>query len=149
MKLYTALALTALALTAACHPPRGEGQGGVPGDADSSRPFDAIAAEDTVRLVGTEPFWGGEARGGTFTYTTPARPDGVKIAVERFAGRNGLGLSGTLDGQAVDLTITPGTCSDGMSDRRFPFTATLRIGGELRQGCAWTAKRPFQENGGA
>jgi uncharacterized membrane protein len=39
--------------------------------------------------------------------------------------------------------ITPGVCSDGMSDRTYPFVATLRLGDETRNGCAWSENSPF------
>lgn len=142
-----ALALLVVAL-AGCHARRGEGSGGVPGDADSHEPFHAIAESDTLHFVGTEPFWGGQAIGATLTYTTPAKPEGTKIAVRRFGGRNGLGLSATLDGKPFDMTVTPGTCSDGMSDRRFPYAVMLKIGEEVRQGCGWTDARPFGDGQG-
>ena len=44
-----------------------------------------------------------------------------------------------------DLMITPGECSDGMSDRTYPYTATLLVGDEQRQGCAWTDSQPYDE----
>lgn len=139
------LPLLALATLSACHARRGENNGGVPGDSDSSKPFAAIGPQDTLHFVGTEPFWGGTAHESTMVYTTPAKPEGTKLAISRFAGRNGLGLSGALDGQALDMTVTPGTCSDGMSDRRFPYSVTLRIGSEVRQGCGWTDRKRFTQ----
>lgn len=115
----------------------------VPGDANSNQPWHGIADGDVVRFVGTEPFWGGEARGDALTYTTPGKPEGSRIAIRRFAGRNGLSFSGTLDGHPFDLSVTPGACTDGMSDRHFPFVVTLLVGGETRRGCAWTDAQPF------
>ena len=53
------------------------------------------------------------------------------------------GFSGLRNGEALDLTVTPGACSDGMSDRSYPLTATLRFGPEQREGCAWTDRQPF------
>lgn len=105
--------------------------------------FSAIAPDEAVQYTGTEPFWGGTAEDGMATYLTPERPEAPAFAVKRFAGNNGLGFSGTFDGAGFDLTITPGTCSDGMSDRSYPFTATLLVGAEQRQGCAWTERQPF------
>src|SRR5689334_15502208 len=52
-------------------------------DASSTGAYDGIAEDETVRFTGTEPFWGGEVRGGALTYTTPDNPEGAKIAVER------------------------------------------------------------------
>lgn len=109
----------------------------------ASETFDAIAPGEVVNYTGTEPFWGGAAGGGMATYSTPENPDGSEFPVTRFAGNNGLGISGELDGAAFDLTITPGECSDAMSDRVYPYTATLLIGSDQRQGCAWTESQPF------
>ena len=104
--------------------------------------FDGIAPDETIHFLGTEPFWGGETSGDELTYTTPENIDGTTIAVRRFAGNSGIGLSGTLEGEIFDMTVTEGTCSDGMSDATYPFTVTLRIGDEQRSGCAWTDRHP-------
>lgn len=108
----------------------------VPGDTTDGSAYSGIPEDAVISLNGTEPFWGGTVDGGTFTYTTPENMDGTPIAVSRFAGRGGLSFSGELDGQAVDLAITPGECSDGMSSRTYPYNATLQIGSEQRAGCA-------------
>ena len=65
--------------------------------------------------------------------------------MRRFAGRNGLGLSGTLGDKTFDMTVTPGNCSDGMSDRTFPFVVTLKLGEEVRNGCGWTDRQRYTE----
>ena len=122
-------------LAAACQSPAGEDR--------STRPFDAIAETETISFVGTEPFWGGESTGASLTYTTIENPDGTQIPVRRFAGNSGLSLSGMLGSDKFDMVITQGECSDGMSDRSFPYTVTLQIGAEQRNGCAWTSAQPF------
>lgn len=154
MLLRPLLALLAFAL-AACDGPPGEttagadptavssAHGAAPGNSADTAPYAGIGPEETVHFTGTEPFWDGEAVGSTLTYSTPEDIDGTTIEVERFAGRNGVSLSGQLDGAPLDLAITPAECSDGMSDRRYPFVVTLQVRGEQRQGCAWTAARPF------
>lgn len=109
----------------------------------STRPFDGIAADETIRFTGTEPFWGGQVTGDSLTYSTPEDPEGTTITVSRFAGNSGLGLSGTYAGGKFDMVVTKGTCSDGMSDRQYPFTVTLEVGSETRFGCAWTETHPF------
>ncbi len=106
--------------------------------------YDGIAADETIRFTGTEPFWGGESAGNSLTYSTPENIEGSTIAVERFAGNSGLSLAGELDGASFDLVVTPGECSDGMSDRSYPFVATLKLGEETRFGCAWTERQPFE-----
>lgn len=129
-----ALAATSLVLSVAC-------QGG----AENAKVplFDGIGPEEVIRFTGTEPFWGGEAAGSELTYTTMEDPEGQVIAIQRFAGNHGLGLSGSLDDAAFDMTVTPGECSDGMSDRTYPLTVTLSLGGEIREGCGWTDRQPF------
>ena len=133
----------ALLLLAACQsgdasPATGSG---APGDTGDNTPFSEISADAVLRFVGTEPFWGGSVVGETLLWSTPENSadnaDGEQIAVTRFAGRGGLNFSGTLGGQPFDMAVTPGECSDGMSDRTFPFNATVRIGAQQLNGCAW------------
>ncbi len=129
----------------------GEGQGegggeaaGLPGGSDT-QPFSAIGAAERLHFVGTEPFWAGDVAEGRLTYSTPEQPDGTALPVERFAGRGGLSFNGALAGSAFDMAVTQGACSDGMSDRTYPFSITLRIGADLRYGCGWTDAKPFGE----
>lgn len=134
-----------LLVLAACNSHGGAGKADDP-TARSKGEFHAyagIGADETLRFTGTEPFWGGSAAGTTLTYTTPDKPEGEAIPVQRFAGNNGLGFTGTLDGRGFDMAVTDAPCSDGMSDRTYPFTVTLQIGTETRNGCAWTDKRAF------
>lgn len=112
----------------------------LPGD---DRPYSDIAADETVHFTGTEPFWGGQVSGATLTYTTPDKPEGEVIIADRFEGRGGLSWSGKLGETAFTMTVTPAECSDGMSDRTYPFVATLQIGEELRSGCAWSDTQPY------
>ena len=139
MPYRSALAAAACLVLAAC-----QGAGSSEPGTGPTQAFDAIAPGETVRFTGTEPFWGGEVAGDRLRYSTPENIDGEVLQVARFAGNNGLGYSGRLDGKPFDMTVTPGTCSDGMSDRRYPFTVTLRIGEERREGCAWTEAKPYR-----
>ncbi|WP_120717514.1 COG3650 family protein [Tsuneonella amylolytica] len=134
-------ALVAASMLSAC---QAEGPSSpMPGNADDFAPFEAIGESETVNFSGTEPFWAGTVTGSALTYSTPERPDGDTVKVERFAGRGGVSWTGVFDGARLALAVTPGDCSDGMSDRRFPFFATIKIRGEQRSGCAWTDKSPF------
>ena len=135
------LAPVAIALSlSACNDPPGE-------ITRDSEPFAAIDESATISLLGTEPFWsldispgedGYEAR-----YSTPDNIEGSSFAVTRFAGNNGLGFSGELDGDPVQASVTPGECSDAMSDRNYPYVATLAIGEATLLGCAYTSDEPF------
>jgi uncharacterized membrane protein len=129
-----------LCLLAACKP---GGGADVPGDSSETQPYSGIGPGEILHFAGTEPFWGGQVSGGTLTWTTPERPNGTAIAVERFGGRGGLSFSGTLDGAALDLMVTPGECSDGMSDRTYPFTVTVKLAQETLKGCGWSDVHPF------
>ncbi len=128
-----------LAAAAACTP-------AADGIDPKGKTFDAVAPEEAVTLTGTEPFWTLAIAAGEGVWTTPDNQPGTRFAVERFAGNNGLGFSGELDGKPLTATLTPGECSDGMSDRRFPFVATIALGGETFEGCGYTTSQPF--NGG-
>lgn len=126
-----------LAAAIACTPARTDGID------PEGKAFDAVAPEETVTLVGTEPFWNLTVTGGEGVWTTPDNQPGTRLALTRFAGNGGLGFNGALDGQPLTATLTPGQCSDGMSDRSFPFVATIALGGETLRGCGYTTGQPF------
>lgn len=131
-----AAAVLALAL-AACAPAQQDGID------PKGQAFDAVGPEEVVTLAGTEPFWNITITGDRARYSNPDHPEGYDFAVTRFAGNGGLGFSGTLFDGPVTLTLTPGTCSDGMSDRRFPFVATVALGEQTLRGCGYTQSQPF------
>lgn len=89
-----------------------------------------------LRATGTEPFWGAVLDGATLTYSTPDFPAGIRITVARRDSATGATFTGALDGKPLALTIAPGACSDGMSDRIYSFTAVREIGPEIARGCA-------------
>ena len=126
----------AILLLAAC-----QSGDGTPGSGPTHA-FDAISPEETVYFTGTEPFWNGAVTEGIARYSTPENQQGTRFSVQRFAGNNGVSFTGMLGDQSFDLMVTPGRCSDGMSDREYPYTATLRMGNEQRNGCAWTDLQP-------
>lgn len=112
-----------------------------------SKPFDGIDERAIITAGGTEPFWAVTIvpidQGTTdltieANYSTPDMPEGQLFSMTRFAGNNGLGYSGNLNGQSVNLALTPGDCSDGMSERIYPYTATMLLGEETLYGCAHT-----------
>ncbi|WP_394729637.1 COG3650 family protein [Altererythrobacter sp. GH1-8] len=111
-----------------------------PGEVET---FDAISDDEVITLLGTEPFWSMEIKQGVMLYTTPENPEGEAATVSRFAGNNGLGMIGELGGEALAIAITPGQCSDAMSDRTYPYYATVTIGSEQLNGCGYTDQQPF------
>lgn len=90
-----------------------------------------------LRAIGTEPFWGADIDGRCVTYSTPETQAGVRIWTRFTAAGGASTYVGALDGQPFRMDVRPqAACSDGMSDRRYPFQVTLRIGADLRRGCA-------------
>jgi uncharacterized membrane protein len=88
-----------------------------------------------LNLTGTEPFWGVQIRKDRITLTRPDHPD--------ISTRNpGVSISGeTASWNAGEMTITlkPADCSDGMSDRRYPYAAEVKVGNEVLKGCGVNA----------
>ena len=106
--------------------------------------YDGIGESETVTLLGTEPFWNMQVEHGMLTYSTPENMAGSHAAVTRFAGNGGIGYSGTLDGQDLHIAVTPGDCSDGMSERTYPFVATITLGKTMLTGCGYTSEHDFK-----
>ena len=136
----TALFPAALLLASCAQPEPGDT---LPGNMQDKQPFAAIGEDEAIRIVGTEPFWGGEITGQVLTWSTPEDIEGRQVPVTRFAGRGGLAFSGRIDDKQIDIAITPATCSDGMSDRTYPLVATVQLGGQQLQGCGWTDSAPY------
>jgi uncharacterized membrane protein len=133
----TPLMLGTLLLVAACAPAQTEAID------PEGKAFDAVGSEDVVNLTGTEPFWNVTITGQTARYSNPEHPEGFGFAVSRFAGNGGLSFSGTLFAEPFTATLTPGECSDGMSDRTYPYVATIALGEETLRGCGYTDRQPF------
>jgi uncharacterized membrane protein len=129
-----ALLIAAALLLAACGAPMGSSEEAPPpADApltvgpDYSGDFDAL---------GTEPFWAVKVRAESVTLTRPDQPE-VTTANPgvRADGEQGV-WDGTAGEQRLVLRLTPGECSDGMSDRRYGYAAEVWIDGETLRGCA-------------
>lgn len=101
------------------------------------------AAKDAAFTVtGNEPFWNvsisrgsivysspEEVKRQTFPYVTPMtaanRPDDV-LRVYRLRGRP----------EGMLILKRTSNCSDGMSDKSYPYSATLILGNRAFEGCA-------------
>lgn len=130
-------ALAALTL-AACSPPAE-----APKEPDPApQPPPVLGGVDLtrpLRAIGTEPFWAVELTGTEMVYSGADRP-------EQRAPQNPPVLQGTMAiwesttgaGNPLKVTLTATDCSDGMSNRTYPLTAMVEIGGELLMGCAAT-----------
>lgn len=96
----------------------------------------ATAIPETFHALGTEPFWGMTVTGIQARYSTPEIPESVARDVVRSASAGVETVSGRLGEVSFTLTVRPERCSDGMSDRVYPFAAHLRIGERDLTGCA-------------
>jgi uncharacterized membrane protein len=95
----------------------------------------APAIPETFHALGTEPFWGVTVAGIDVRYSTPEITEEVARDVIRSASSGVETLSGRFGEVPFALTVRPERCSDGMSDRVYPFAAHLRIGERDLQGC--------------
>ena len=86
--------------------------------------------------TGTEPFWSVDVAGAKLRYSNPENQSGVTATVVEAKDGTGVRYSGRLRGQAIDLSIQPGKCSDGMSDKNYAYNAKLLIGTSSLAGCA-------------
>ena len=98
-----------------------------------------VPLDQPLRAIGTEPFWGVDVTADALVYSGVDRP-------EQRATHDGVELMGTTaswrgtmaDGSPIDLILMATECSDGMSDRTYPLTARVEVGGETLNGCAAT-----------
>lgn len=94
-----------------------------------------------LNLVGTEPFWGVQIREGRITLQRPDHPD---ITVPN-PGPSISGGAARWDAGELAIVLKPAECSDGMSDRTYPFEATVTVGKDVLKGCAADAES-FRRN---
>ena len=110
----------------------------VPADTRKPNPSTAISSTDPPRFqaLGTEPFWSVTVLPGKLRYATPDKPDGTDFAATYALAGAVHRFTGTLQGKPAVLNIGPGTCSDGMSDTVYAFTASFAWDGRTERGCA-------------
>jgi len=92
----------------------------------------------SLRAVGTEPFWAARVEGRCITYSHPEDQQGTRVWTRFTPTAHGGGAwTGSLGGRQFELRTrgTPG-CSDGMSDKSYPLIVQLLVNGEQRTGCA-------------
>ncbi|HEY0660407.1 MAG TPA: hypothetical protein VGD21_03665 [Lysobacter sp.] len=92
------------------------------------------------RAFGTEPFWGARVDGETLVFTTPEDQAGKTMRGRRVPSLVGFVFVGRDGSTEFHLGVTPGECSDGMSDNRYAFLSTFIYGGTTYKGCAEAAK---------
>ncbi|MDH4385369.1 MAG: hypothetical protein QE280_07985 [Caulobacter sp.] len=141
--------LAVVALLAACEPEApGGGTAPPPADAPVVDPVESPAGPDAAAsvfgedfvLIGTEPFWRLDVKGGELSL---ARPDAAAV-LARNAGLavspTGAIWTGQSGDQSLVARVTAGACSDGMSDRSYPYQAEVALGDLILRGCGVTAR---------
>jgi uncharacterized membrane protein len=145
MRVFVLATLAALTI-AACSPPAD-----APGAPEpSAGPAPVLAGVDLgqpLRVGGNEPFWAVEMTGPEMIYSGVDRPEQRAPQGEpRMQGTMAVWEATTTAGNPLKVTLTATDCSDGMSDRTYPLTAMVEVGGELLMGCAAT-KSATQSSG--
>lgn len=133
MRVVVPIAL-ALLITACGRTPMGSTEPvGPPADAPTLAAADYSGDFDAV---GTEPFWSVKVRSSALTLARPDHPDVTTarpgIRIEEEAGV----FDAPMGARRLVLRLTPGECSDGMSDRRYDYRAEVTVNGETLKGCA-------------
>ncbi|MFN3859667.1 MAG: COG3650 family protein [Caulobacter sp.] len=129
------------ALLSACAPEApGGGEALPPADAPPEAPAPEMPAaapfDQPFALMGTEPFWRLDIVGQTATLTRPDHPDLTAANAGLATVADGAVWTAQAGDVSVIATIKAGQCSDGMSDRVYPYTAEVRLGAETLKGCA-------------
>ena len=131
--------LTILSLTlvlAACkdNPPRSADSSAAAAPTTSA----VVVTTEPLRALGTEPFWALDIDSTGLHFKTPADTTGTRFppnAPIPVAGDT-LVWMGETESTAIHVRIWPERCSDGMSDRVYPYTAIVRVAGTDYRGCA-------------
>jgi uncharacterized membrane protein len=94
--------------------------------------LNGVALDQPLRILGTEPFW---AITADDTDVLLERPD---AAPQHFtpSGFHVTGDQAELRSTTLSIVLTPGPCSDGMSDRQYPLSAEVRLDDAMLEGCA-------------
>jgi uncharacterized membrane protein len=96
----------------------------------------ASAFDGAFDLVGTEPFWNLKIRPAGLTLSRASHED-LTAPNPGFTelGRSAL-WTATAGQSRLTVTVTRGACTDGMSDRTYPYAAKVTVWGTTLSGCA-------------
>ena len=83
------------------------------------------------RAMGTEPFW--DLQFGPRLLFTDRGSE--RVVAEPAPRAEMAGGTRIYRGRRLLVTITPGPCSDGMSDRSYPDSVSVSVDGQLYRGC--------------
>lgn len=93
--------------------------------------------DPSFRLVGTEPFWALHIETSGMRFTTPEDTAGLRFGAARAVSvGDSLRWNSVGDRGVIEAVITRTPCSDGMSDKTWPYRARVEIGKTTYEGCA-------------
>jgi uncharacterized membrane protein len=130
MRRFVSLALVPLALGLAACDPRAADSAGPPQPPADAPEIPAEFRAD-IRLVGTEPFWALRIAADRMVLSRIGQPD---LTVTH-AGPSGRADEAEWAGEGLTARVVRQVCSDGMSDRVYPYAATVEAGGQTLKGC--------------
>ncbi len=90
----------------------------------------ATPQTDEYRAIGTEPFWAATVRHGQLSLERPST-ETLRLSVARSVGRSVIRYTG--DG--FSMSITPGPCSDGMSNAMWSDRVQIAFAEGTLKGC--------------
>ena len=88
-----------------------------------------------LRAIGTEPFWNLQVKGTTLVLTRPDEPALTATGAVLAASSGKATWTAEKATPPVVATLEAGTCSDGMSDRVYPYKAEVKVGDLVLKGC--------------
>jgi uncharacterized membrane protein len=100
---------------------------------------DGAPPAQKLKVVGTEPFWTLQVSQRGFIYQTPEvsqRKLSNYVSPLKAQGRPADVLQVYRMQNNNTLIIQKGSCSDGMSDTTYPYSAVLMMGRKVLSGCA-------------
>jgi len=94
--------------------------------------LNTVDLSEPVSLNGTEPFWGVTVKPDGIKLSRPDAPEKAYMPADFVVNGN----RATLQTGELTINLAVATCSDGMSERRYPLTAEVHVGTEVLKGCA-------------
>ena len=91
-----------------------------------------VDLNQSINLVGTEPFWNILFGDGRMVFSSPDSNHGETTTTPFTLNKAGA----EWHGKTMDIYLTAIRCSDGMSDRGYPLKAVVHIGPSVLNGCA-------------
>ena len=90
-----------------------------------------------IRALGTEPFWAFDIDSASLRFTTPDNQEGIHFPpVAQTVDADTMVWAGATERAAFVVRIWREQCSDGMSDRVYPYAARVRVDTTTYRGCA-------------